>query len=92
MDTRLRETELAAAKAVAISERDAAIRDRDRVVAETGALLTRLAEIPLVRKTSVAAAYTDFRARFSGVYDDDFLDMLERKRYDRTHAGADGPQ
>ena len=85
MDSRLMVSELAVAKATAESERDSALRERDKVVAETGALLTRLAEIPLVRKTSVAAAYTDFRARFSGVYDEDFLDMLEKKRNDRSN-------
>lgn len=91
MDARLVIASLTAEKKQALTERDAAIRDRDRIVTETGALLTRLSEIPLVRKTSVAAAYTDFRARFSGVYDEDFLDMLEMKKHGRIN-GADGPR
>lgn len=80
MDSRVALAEVTAANTKLTSERDAALRDRERIITETGALLTRLSEIPLVRKTSVAAAYTDFRARFSGVYDEDFLDMLEKKR------------
>ena len=65
-----------------VTEKDQAIAERDRVLTETTALLSRLADVPLVRRTAVTAAYSDFRQRFGGVYDEGFLQMLEKQTHD----------
>lgn len=64
------------------TEKDQAIAERDRVLTQTTALLSRLAEIPLVRRTAVTAAYSDFRQRFGGIYDEGFLQMLEKQSHE----------
>lgn len=82
MTLRLAHTELQTAKVAVEKERDQAIADRDRVLTETTALLARLADVPLVRKTAVATAYGEFREKFGGVYDEGFLRMLENTKHD----------
>jgi len=77
MTLRLAYQELQTAKVAAERDRDQAIADRDRVLTETTALLTRLADVPMVRKTAVTSAYGAFRERFGGIYDEGFLKMLE---------------
>lgn len=78
MTLRLAHTELQASLKVVEKDRDQALVDRDRVLRETTELLSRLADVPFVRKTAVTNAYGQFRERFGGIYDEGFLKMLEK--------------
>ena len=66
------------AKAAAEKDRDQAIADRSRVLTETKRLIDRIADSPLVRRAVVRDAQEDL-SRFSAIYSDDFLKMLESK-------------
>lgn len=78
VDARQAEAEAISTKAIIVKERDQAVEERRIALTATHQILKRLAEQPLVRKTALAEADADFRARFGGVYDDDFLKVLER--------------
>jgi hypothetical protein len=80
---------LIATAEAAQSERDAALAERDAVQAsllEKDGMLSEAAEIiaiiaksPLGRKTSFSAPVKAFQTRFAGIYDREFLELLERE-------------
>ena len=82
VEARKAEGEANLAKSVAERERDQADEERKTALTSTHQILQRLAEHPLVRKTAVTEAQANFRARFGGVYDEDFLKVLERNSDD----------
>ncbi len=63
----------------AIGERDTAVSQRDTVLAETQRVLNRLADTPLMRRAVVIEADRELRNKFSSIYSEDFLKMLEIK-------------
>ena len=72
------------ALAAALTAKDDAVRarrkaetERREVLSKTKSLLDRLADEPLVRRTAVAVAQKSFRDQFSGVYDEEFIKVLE---------------
>lgn len=82
VETRAALVEAQAAKAAAERERDAAEAERTNVLTQTKQILDRVAASPLVRKTAMIDAKRDFRARFEGIYDEEFLKMIERNAND----------
>lgn len=82
VESRAMLVEAQTAKAAAERERDAAKSERDIVLTETKQILDRVAASPLVRKTTMLDAKRDFRARFEGIYDEEFLKMVERNADD----------
>lgn len=70
-------TELTAAKAAITTERDTAVAQRDMVLLETKRVLDNLANTPLMRRAVVVDAEKELRTKFSGIYSEDFLKMLE---------------
>lgn len=70
-------TELTASVATITSERDTAGAQRDMVLVETKRVLDNLANTPLMRRAVVVAAEQELRSKFSGIYSEDFLKMLE---------------
>jgi len=70
-------TELTASVATVTTERDTANAQRDMVLVETKRVLDNLADTPLMRKAVVVEAERELRSKFSGIYSEDFLKMLE---------------
>lgn len=66
------------ARIKAESERDTANDERDRVLKEVAALLARLADTPLVRRTAAFDAQKNFKAKFGAWFDDDILSIMEK--------------
>lgn len=77
VDARNQVTELTASVAVITSARDSATAERDLVLVETKRVLDNLANTPLMRRAVVVDAERELRSKFSGIYSDDFLKMLE---------------
>ncbi len=62
-------------------QRAKAERERDEVKADLKLarnIVERISALPIGRRTSFKAAASDFRSKFSGVYDDEVLKLLER--------------
>lgn len=78
VETRRALADAQVAKAAAERERDALKAERDTVLTQTQQILDRVANSPLVRRAVVMDAKRDFRARFEGIYSEDFLKMLQR--------------
>jgi hypothetical protein len=72
----------------AVAERDAAqgerdlalaqVLEKDGMLADAAEIIATIATTPLGRKTAFTGPVKTFRTRFSGMYDDGFLKMLEK--------------
>ena len=63
-------------------EKSAAEKERDQLrtkFAEAEEIVERIASLPIGRRTGFAEGVSEFRAKFSDMYDDNFLALLERK-------------
>lgn len=64
-----------------VGERDAAlakVKDQDALLHEAAEIISIAVNTPLGRKTSFANPAKSFKARFGGIYDAEFLDIIER--------------
>jgi HK97 family phage prohead protease len=77
VETKGKVTELTASVSTLTTERDTATAQRDLVLVETKRVLDNLADTPLMRKAVVIEAERELRSKFSGIYSEDFLKMLE---------------
>ena len=66
----------------ALEQNAALTKERDAAVAKANAaadIIARIEKLPLGRKTSFAAATSEFHDTFGGIYDEEFLKFMETK-------------
>jgi len=72
---------LIAAVEKAVGERDAALAEKaksDAMVKDAAEIIAKIVSTPLGRKTAFAGPVKQFQSKFAGIYDREFLALLER--------------